>query len=260
MSSNGGGIGGGRDPVDLLESIDTKLDDLIGIFEEALRPETEDDEEGEPIDKWRRGEVQRTAPDINSYLEQRMEAARSDEVVPPRYTGDRKPVDFYWDVYQSGIANIDEISNSLSENEFNVFVRKIAVQWGAAEELTEIIKPGSGFFGVHENTAAPVEIKFSESHMQWLDMYDSYWYWPTPTDLDNIEDEDVPFPAAPVTLALELEDGGLIANSGNREVSSILSNYVVKGQLDANQVNVRMARVIRRRPDLELPEEFTFLL
>lgn len=237
------------DLISELRDTNRNLNRLVDAIERGASREDEGGEQTQyPVDLW---DVGRSAENVNDELQYeraRMRAASSDGEAVPRYTGDRNRIEFYMDIFTSTIEHLDALNKKFSNDGFDAFVRQLSVFYGAEEELVEILEPGSAYFGIDVDRDDNVVFLENRSHFTFIEALGSYWYMSPSMD-----------PATdPVALPWDKLNIGSPTQTGNIMDDFQLSpeSFVARGIRDEIEVNADLAKDIRDRNDLDLPQEY----
>lgn len=240
MSSNGG-----DDIDDLtreLRRTNERLDRLINAIVAGAR-EQEPEDVGRKIDLWDEGRRSAgTANGPDEYVRMRGRAATSETISPPRVSA-RDLVRVYLEVYRRGGEHLDKINNSLNNSQWKRFIQELSIEYGAEEELVEILNPDPIFFAVEE-VEGEITVIVEDTHMNFMRAYRSYWYVPDifdiPAEGEEMMADFLPWDALGMSVDPERE--------------------ILIGELDPVDVNKEMARAIDDTPGKSLPDRFEILL
>lgn len=184
MSSNGGDdiddlIRELRETNKNLNTVTQQLDRLINSIIRGAR-EQEEDDGTRVIDHWDEGVMPSgSAKTPEEYIRLRSKNARSDEINAPRtHSSVDDRVEFYFQVYIRWGEHLQKIYNSLNKEEWKRFVQKLAIGYGAREELVEKVNPGPTMFGIMV-IDGDVEVFKSSTHMNFLEVYGEHWFSPS---------------------------------------------------------------------------------
>jgi hypothetical protein len=238
-----------EDLVEELKNTNRNLSRLVDAIERGASREGEGGEDTNyPVDLWDVGRSAESVNDELQYERARQRSASSDGEALPRYTGDRNRIDFYIDVFTSALEHLDAMNKKLSNDDFDKFVRELAVFYGAEEELVNILEPGAGYFGVDVDRNDDVVFLENRSHFTFIDALGSYWYMDP--NMDPATD--------PITLPWNRLNIG-----SPSQVDAIMEDFnlspesfVARGIRDEIEINTRLAKNIRDRNDLDLPQEY----
>jgi len=241
------------DLLDELRNTNRNLSRLVDAIERGASREDEREAETQyPVDLWDVGRSSDSVADELQYERARMRAANSDGEAAPMYDGDRDRVEFYVDMFTSGIEHLDAINKKLSIGDFDKFVRELAVFYGCERELVEILEPSASYFGVDENRDKNIVFLENKSHFTFVSALGTFWY--LEPGLDPATD--------PITLPWDRLNIGNPTQVENIRDDFELSpeSFIQRGIRDEIQKNVDLAKDIRRRNDLDLPQEYFDLL
>lgn len=241
------------DLVDELGETNRNLKRLVDAIERGTRREQEEQGEADyPVDLWDVGRAAESVTDELEYELSRQRAANSDGEVIPSYKGERDRVEFYVDVFTSGLEHLDGINKKLSNDRFDEFVRGLAIFYGAERELVEILEPGSAYFGVDVDRNDNVVFIESRSHFEFVDAIGSYWYKDPAKDPAT---DAIMLPWSKLNMGTPTQVDNI-----NEDFNLTPSAFIARGTKDEVGIDSKLAKDIRDRNDLELPQEYFGLL
>lgn len=247
--SNGGN--GGRDDDDIDRLIDAlndtnanideltkKVDRLVEGMTRAAREEAGGEPEGQVQDLWDVGKMSSgTAETPEAYARMRAQTAKSEDLGVPRISRSREVVPFLVEVYRMYAEHLQRIYFALNNDQWEEFIRRLAVLYGAEEELVDILNPSPSTFGVI-TTDKEVDVIAPKSHMNFTDAYGNYWFG---ADVD-VSGKSYSGPSEALGLP---EDT-------NAET--------IFGRLSDHDINKKLASAIDDRSNLSLPDNYRHLL
>ena len=223
------------------------VDAIVRGQEQEAQAEVEDDVF--PRDLGSVGRTQTTVDDIIEYERVRIRAANSDTIIAPRYTGERDRVDFYLEVFKSGMESLDVIENKLSDPQFDDFVRRLAVSEGANEDLVDEVNPGSDLFGIGVDMGGTLIFTPEKSHLALMRAMGSYWY----VNRDNLGDANLINIVNRPWQILEVGSLDQIQNLDlefNRNPEAMIE---FSRDMEPIDVDMNLIDIIIERSDLNLP-------
>jgi hypothetical protein len=241
------------DLLDELRNTNRNLSRLVDAIERGASREDEGETETQyPVDLWDVGRSSNSVSDELQYERSRIKAASSDGVAAPMYNGDRDRVEFYVDMFTSVIEHLDAINKKLSNDDFDRFVRELAIFYGCERELVEILEPSAPYFGVDENRNKNIVFLENRSHFTFVSALGTLWYLGPETDPSV---DPVTFPWDSLNIGVPTQKENI---RGDFELSP--ESFIQIGSQDEIQKNIDLAKDIRRRNDLDLPQEYFDLL
>jgi hypothetical protein len=237
------------DLVDELRNTNRNLSRLIDTIERGASREDEGDSQSQyPVDLWDVGRSSENVNDELQYERARMRAANSDGEAVPRYTGDRDRIDFYTDMFTSGLEHLDAINKKLSIGDFDEFIRELAIFYGCERDLVEILEPSSAYFGVDKDRDDNIRFLENRSHFTFVSALGSLWY--LEPGMDPATD--------PITLPWDRLNIGNPTQLENIRDDFNLGpeSFIQRGIKDEIEKNVELSKDIRDRDDLDLPQEY----
>lgn len=242
---------------------DDDIDDLVSELAEtnrnlsrlvdAIERGAERQQPGEsgpdyPVDLWDVGRSSENVDDELQYEKARMRAASSDGEAIPRYTGDRDRVEFYIDIFTSGLEHLDAINKKLSNDRFDEYIRELAVFYGCERELVEILEPGAGYFGIDEDRNGTLVFLENRSHFTFISALGSFWYLEPGMDV-AVDPVSIPWQKLNIGTPQQVDNI-------NSDFELSPESFVQRGIRDEIYKNSEMAKDIRDRQDLTLPQEY----
>lgn len=229
-----------------VSEIGERLERFINAIEGSARREQEEQEEISE-DLWNVGQAPvGKARNSMEYIQLRRRSAHSQDLTVPQVHLDvDNLVDFFYDVYINSGEHLQRIYHALSKDDFDEFVRKLAIDYGADERLVDILEPSHSTFGIQEinDDIVPIE---ENTHMAFVRGHGQFWFASSAT----FE------PERQFYSAWEIPDVGM----GALELSRPDDVRGMEGLLTATDINRKMARAIDDRGDLRLPEDLRWLV
>jgi hypothetical protein len=241
------------DLVDELGETNRNLKRLVDAIERGTRREQEEQGEADyPVDLWDVGRSSEKVTDELEYELSRQRAASSDGEVTPTYGGERDRVEFYIDIFTSGLEHLDAMNQKLSNDRFDEFVRELAIFYGAERELVEILEPGSVYFGIDIDKNNNIAFIASRSHFEFVDALGSFWYKDPAKDPAT---DAIMLPWSKLNIGTPTQVDNI-----NEDFNLTPSAFIVRGTKDEVGIDSKLAGTINDRNSLELPQEYFGLL
>jgi len=251
MSSNGNGPDDLEDKLERLvdaqiqtnqqiEGLNNRLDTLFESIQRGVEEETGEDIQGqEKADLWDVG--QRSpgkARNADDYIRLRRKTAWMNDIsVPQVHIDAGNLVDFFLEVYRMYGEHLTRINYALSKSDWKEFIQRLAVIYGAEQELIDILNPSPGVFGV-DVIDGNVSVYESATHMSFTDAYGNYWF------------------------AVETGVGFKTYSSPSNSLflPELDETSAVVGLLQSREIDAKLAEAITDRGDLTLPDKYLPLL